>query len=420
MNKLILFLSVLCLAHLIYGCSQDWECGNPPYSFCLTNFDSFPGLGLDESENKLVMVGKYNNSQGPNGNPTLVSLSTSGGALTKEYEITTDIIGGSGYRVTSALFAYEPLGNLPYIKTNQRMAPAIGPYNHASNTYDGIFFTRGYNLGLAFDGPKDKTYWCDWSLNYLDRIILHSTDMVDRKPLMDGYMRCNFMSVAPNLLYVVDYFNYTTNSTNVYKIDSNCHNCSSSSLILVGSVPFEVYSFQYALGYLYFGTHPSQWTTQKSGIWKSYADTGGAIGAWITTDPVSESMVVDSTATFVYYKTGSVIKKIGPGAPPPSGVVIFDPAASPLGQCKCARGFTGAQCQTCTGTTRWVDGVPECVAKLPNGQPETCIYDYECLQVPFAYCGQGTCTCRSNFYGNTCQSCNGVVEWSYGFPSCNI
>ncbi|EFA84732.1 hypothetical protein PPL_01724 [Heterostelium album PN500] len=400
------FLIVIIQCQPTIECQGDYQCGVQPQALCYKGLNILPGIGLDETNQRVVIVGKFNgSSNAPSNVNNVITVPFGGGKPSILFPITTDLSGGPGYSMVLGLYGYLRQTNTPYIHNSQRAAPVVGPYHGGDTSIPNVWYIRGYNLGLYFDEVNKRTFYCDWNLHRVSNI----PKTVDEKNAGDTIMldgsyqnnRCNFLGLKDtNLLYVVQVDYANTVVTNISKIPVGCNNCSLSELKFVLSVPVEAGSFVMSNTHFYLGMKPTWSSNTSSGIMQ--IPINGGPSKMLTNDPVV-SMALDSANTRIFYTTtNNEVKSVGPlGSSTPAVSVLYQSAASPLNRCACAPGFTGDQCQTCyNGKVRYLsNGTPQCVALLADGRPSNCIFDYECGNVPMAYC-DGICACRTNFTGS--------------------
>eukprot|EP01133_Synstelium_polycarpum_P010749 gene10749-12517_t len=366
---------------MAYACQQSYECGNMPFAVCRNKLNLFQGIGYESGANpKVIVMGKFNATQGPVGNSVIASIPVTGGELKTEYEILSDINVGSGYSTAFRLFAYLPDAKVPFIVASQRLAPATGPYNPANGVFSGIWYSRGYTLGAVFDETNQRAYFCDIGIKRLNSIPKSSDDVYPKAIDVYQQQRCNFLRLRGDDIYIV-FVRYDTpalTESTVYRGSVNCQNCPADNLVKIVTVPYEVTDFAVDAGSIYLATKPL--ITQSSGIVQMAVANGGQPAATrqLTSDPTVSMVLGDGT---IYYTTTTgLVKKVTTGIVPVVSS-LYNPASS-TGGCACAEGFTGAQCQTCEGTIRWLDGNPMCVPTLPSGHPSSCAFDVETFHLP--------------------------------------
>eukprot|EP01133_Synstelium_polycarpum_P010750 gene10750-12519_t len=396
------------------ACTDDHECGPAPFAACRQKFDIFEGLGIDGQN--LVLLGRYNSSGGPFGYTYIATLPVTGGPLTPQYPILSDIPSGPGFVTTRELFDY--VDGVPYLAANQRVAITVGPYSNSTKTFSPVWFQRSYTLGALMDMATKKTYYCDIGIHRLDSIPTKYQDLGEDVVHLYQSQRCTFLGVNGNDLYVV-FVNYglpQDTKTTIYRGKTDCANCPASDLVEILTVPCEVTDFAMTSTHMYLSSNPK--ITKSSGIGELPLSGDNRLYRQIVNDPVV-SFVFDSTNTNLYFTTTDGLVKTAPvsnnlNTP---ATLLYD-SRVPAGVCSCANGFSGSTCQECNGFIRWVDGQPSCVAEASSGQPAgPCVYDYECGQIPFAVCNMGTCDCRPGFQGKKCE-CPGHISWDNGFPTC--
>ncbi|EFA74935.1 EGF-like domain-containing protein [Heterostelium album PN500] len=397
---------------------MDWECGSVPYSVCQSRINIMSGLGYDQDKNKVMFMGKLD----PSGTVVVASVSGSGGgAVTIEYPITTDIIPGSGFSVTTGMQAYVDSTNLVYTIASQRLSQAIGPYFANNNTVNYIWYPRGFQLATYFDESDQRLYTCTfgmWRANYFPTGFIDQSQqfaMLEDSAAYDT--RCSFIGRAGSNLYIIQYQYDSPFRSTVSTIDRNCVGCAkATAFTLVASLPFEVTGFAVNNAAMYFGTKAGYYSNE-TGVFELPLSGDLSKLRKLSSKPV---IGLSLNGNSVYFSsTDNSISKIDLSQQSRPVTTLYSNSTS-SGSCGCAVGFTGPNCQTCTnGVTRWTNGIPQCVALLPNGQPSSCQQDYECGQVPMAYCN-GVCYCRPGFTGSRCETCTGTVTWDYGYPTCNL
>ncbi|EFA76706.1 EGF-like domain-containing protein [Heterostelium album PN500] len=416
MKYSIFLISMIIVVASSTSCQVDYQCGNVPYSLCFKNFNMLPGIGRDTSGN-IVLLGNFNSSsQGLN---YIATLPAAGGSITPGYAITTDANSGSGYSKSTQLYTFVTSLNQPYIAVQKNNAPYTGPY-FQNGTFNGVWALKGYTLGLGFDDINKRTYYCDGNVHRIDKIVL--TEQERFQGAMDLYagQNCNFIGAVGNDLYMA-LINYNDNgtTTTVYKGSISCANCPASSLTKVATLNFQASGFSLSATHMYFSAAPG-YLTPNAGLIQLPLSGDMIALRYIVSEPVGR-FVFDQSGDWIYYQTADLatIKKVGPiSANHPQVSVLYDrsnPGSS--GNCGCTGGMQGAQCQTCSGQIQWVNSFPQCIA-VSNGNPATCQADYQCANLPYTSCQYATCQCVNGFTGAQCQTCTGTVTWNNGVPTC--
>ncbi|EGG25057.1 EGF-like domain-containing protein [Cavenderia fasciculata] len=414
----LLLIGMISISSVLGGCNQDYECGNQPFSICRNRFHLFPGIGLTSSGSILVM-GKYNNSAGQQVGKTYIA-SVGSGSVSPQYPINSDVPSYPGY--TQSFELYDVVGSTPYINAYQVGFPSVGPYNDQSGTFTPIWTVARYILGLYFDQPTSKTYYCDVGVYRIDKIASTRADKETATKLYAD-QRCNYLATVGSDLYIlVNEYSLVTNHS-IYRGSVNCQNCQPTNLIKLASFPGAASGFFIRNGN-FFVSATNEYTNVP-GIFRMQISNPTSRTA-LTSDSVGD---VVADGNFAYYQTWAgyqfrpTIKKVTLWSTTVTTLYDEDTAGTgSSGTCSCLDGFSGANCQTCSGgTTRWTNnGTPTCVKLLASGQPETCSNGWECQNYPYTQCVSGACRCSEGFTGDRCDKCSGAVQWDNGFPTCKL
>eukprot|EP00026_Physarum_polycephalum_P018002 Phypoly_transcript_19428.p1 GENE.Phypoly_transcript_19428~~Phypoly_transcript_19428.p1 ORF type:complete len:152 (+),score=8.27 Phypoly_transcript_19428:189-644(+) len=139
----------------------------------------------------------------------------------------------------------------------------------------------------------------------------------------------------------------------------------------------------------------------------------------IVTGNINTFQIVDDV---IYYNDGE-IKKVNLDGSDPTAISEGASVTSTNGSCECETGFTGSECDTCTGNVQWNEGVIHCVPyNSTTGFPVSCFADYMCGNIPYARCINSACECQTGPLGVPpfCDTCSdgGQISWNNGVPSC--
>ncbi|GAM20120.1 hypothetical protein SAMD00019534_032950 [Acytostelium subglobosum LB1] len=411
-------LMLITIIGVTMACTEHYQCGNMPYSNCVKNFNPLPGIGLDSTNENVILLGTFNSTA--LNYQYISSLPTAGGPITSQYPVMCNVGGGSYYLQTNGMYAYTPYSKIPFLIAQTNPAPFTGPYFSNNGSFVQIWALIRYTLGLYFDDINSRTYYCDGNVHRINKIPSTANDRYDGAIDMYLNQNCNFLGVNGNDLYLLSiYYGDNGTTSKVYKGNINCDKCAASDLTKIATLNFEATAFQVTSTHMYFSVGYNKTT---NGLIQLPLSGDMIALRWVVSDPILK-FVMDTTGQWAFYQTTDrAIKKVGPMmANHPQTTVLYNPFSSPSeGTCSCAPDFKGNNCQSCSGSVQWVQGNPLCVPLNKGGAPLTCTQDYNCPNLPFQSCQQSTCVCRPGFTGTTCQDCKGSVTWNNGLPTCNL
>ncbi|KAF2071907.1 hypothetical protein CYY_006786 [Polysphondylium violaceum] len=414
MKTLILIvLIVLCFYRVeSKKCKASWECGNMPKAICQNNINLFSGIGVDDINNKVYIMGNFNSSGVPYGSTYIASVPLSGGSLSLEYPILSDIQTGAGFRTAYRLFKYLSKSKLMYTQNAERLAPSIGPY-FTNGTLNGIWYPRGFSLAADFDEVAQMTLTCEFSITKYPMIAQDTSIYQNRIELYRTL--CQGIGKVGSSFYAVRY-NPSGSGSQFFKGDINCVNCDPNTLVILFTDAAQVTGFEVTSSHIFYSSKWYDGSNEFKGIFQVPLSGDLSQKKVLVSDSV-DSMELSNNV--IYYITGGKVKSVSIA----SGAVstLYDNTNSNSeGECACAPGYTGQDCSQCAGDEVWdSNGNPKCLIS-PPGQ-KACIYDWMCNQ-PYGYCDGSVCRCKYNFSGPKCDQCvNGLIKWdSYGNPSCEM
>ncbi|EFA75468.1 hypothetical protein PPL_10972 [Heterostelium album PN500] len=383
------------------SCSQSYECGTQPFAHCynMTAKHMLPGFGLDNGQHTINFInnlGAVDNR--PDGASFFGRVSMDGGEFEVIEEIESDANVQNGQRVVQ-MYNYLESKHIPYVVNSKATAgnAGIGPY--ANHVFTQVWSVLSVYLGMAFDEKNNIMYSCDLDIRKYNKIPMTFEDRRDNTTMYTG-QTCSGMSYYNGKLY------FSANSaagTSFYQADTTCVNCDKSKL----SAIFNESSYIHGM------------TSSDTDIF--YTSSTGIYQVSLANPSTKKQLSSDTKAGtikysegFVYYQNDNQIISIEVATGKTK--VLYDTATvARQNQCYCATGFSGDQCETCSGRIQWNNGIPKCYRE---NQPLFCVQDYECGNVPFTLCNYGTCSCRNNFYGAKCDQCDYHIIWENGIPVC--
>ncbi|KAM9968599.1 hypothetical protein ACTFIW_007749 [Dictyostelium discoideum] len=406
-------------------CSQSYECGNVPFSICKNKFDLFEGIGVDPEQGKVFIMGKFNSSGVQYGNVTIASVPMNGvGILKTEFTIKSDVTQGSAFRNTFQLFKYLPKSKTFLTQGGERLSFVIGIYDEKSNIkLTPLWYPRGYQLGAYFDEVNQLTYTCDFDIKIFQKIVKTQDDLFGSNSSNSKIIQNSTQCFALSSAYTGGNFNntiiYVQNKVNDTGVKYSTFLMGSADCVLCPRQFFNLYQLnnEWVTGFHIFKN--KIYYSSKSGI--TQMNVPGTDQRFLLTNESVESFeFVNSEKTIYYITTNGKVKKIDVENLVSS--TLYDSYSDKsLGVCECAPGFSGIYCNQCAnGTVQWENGNPTCVKNTDNGRPSVCQADWQCGNSPYFLCLNNECLCRSEFFGDKCDQCQGRISWENGIPICGI
>ncbi|KYQ93132.1 hypothetical protein DLAC_05761 [Tieghemostelium lacteum] len=409
-KKLYLILLISSLVVSIgWACDQDWQCGNNlPFQQCKKNITIPIGIDVDSATGRVVFIASYVGDQFKR----LLSIPIEGGPIKYEYTL----FGESFYSRFYHLYRYLSTSKQLYVVTNEIRYNSLAAYLPSTGS---VGFQRYYKypFEMQFDEQAQKTYYCDYlAVRKVNFIPVQKVDDLDKQSQIlygDGQTTfgvCTNIALLGQDLYVL------TTSSGPNKIFRGSVNGSPLVEVLVEGVNQYITQFQ---------------ATTTHFI---YIVNNDIVKVPINGDISQKKVLVKQQGTYnqvsfrvyggyVYFTSGNQILRIPYLQDGPAEIIYNGNKVN--GDCLCAEGYSGDNCQQCDASTHiisWVNGKPQCVPLTSNGLPSQCTDNYQCNE-PYGQCAGFSdikvCACQTNFFGQKCQQCNGTVTWFDGKPSCN-
>eukprot|EP01132_Coremiostelium_polycephalum_P005089 gene5089-6333_t len=401
------------------SCVENYQCGNDPYSLCYNRLDIALDrtIGINSAQGKLLFMARV-----------LANTSYISDYATQRVYILSVPLDGSAVKSPkfefeikssspNSFYAYvESTGGVYIINTETRSTTTTGPYNPTTGTYEPIWLDWGSpSFGVSVDNPNDRMYRCDYNQNiYKIEPTPKNRNQANVNSTLYTGIRCNGITHQGSDIYVaVHNIDYTQPiRSHIYKGSTNCNNCPASQLVNIFN------DTEYARS---ITSSPTDFfLASNDGIWKIPLSGDVSQRKKLSSD-INNGAIYYKDG-FLYYKTENNIKKLK--LSDGTVTVLFDGNGGDkrfTGQCQCSTGFTGDSCTTCTnGLVRWRTNIPHCIPIGSDGFPTKCMDgDWECLNPPYTYCGNGKCYCRPGFTNPPkCDTCNGTISFQYIYPEC--
>ncbi|KAK5576531.1 hypothetical protein RB653_007675 [Dictyostelium firmibasis] len=421
-------INIFILNNIINGeitCSQSYECGNVPYSICKNKFDLYDGIGVDPEQGKVFVIGKFNSSGVSYGNVTIASVPMNGvGILKTEFTIKSDVTQGSSFRNTFQLFKYLPKSKTFLTQAGERLSMVIGIYDDKSKiNLTPLWYPRGYQLGAHFDEVNQLTYTCDFDFKIFPKIVKTQDDLFGSNSSSSKILKNTTQCFAISNAYTHSIFNNTIifvqNKVNEIGLKFSTFLMGSADCVMCSREFYNLYQLnnEWVTGFHIYNNRI--YYSSKNGITQMNVP-GTDQRLKLTNESVESFEFVNNEKTIYYITTNGKIMKINIETLASS--LLYDSFSDKsLGICECAPGFTGTSCNQCTnGTVQWDNGNPTCVKRTEYGRPSKCQVDWQCGNSPYFLCVNNECLCRSEFFGDKCDQCQGKITWENGIPICGI
>eukprot|EP01111_Echinosteliopsis_oligospora_P012937 TRINITY_DN4516_c0_g1_i1.p1 TRINITY_DN4516_c0_g1~~TRINITY_DN4516_c0_g1_i1.p1 ORF type:complete len:428 (-),score=118.89 TRINITY_DN4516_c0_g1_i1:76-1359(-) len=413
-TSLILFTTAIEAA--VKTCSYDYQCGNIPYVYCIGGQDdclyTLDGVSLS---NGRIYYGEV--CRGPDDpyavygqkiNTTLKYVTLSTGKITSFYSEQRSRRGNIGG-------VYGIVGKNLYVNRYRRYTgldslnlDSLSEEDVFLKFYGSVAFTNENTYACIYNrssSPDD--YRSYYNINKYNGIVSAQNQPTPQVlyTSLAGQCGASFVS-GTNIYFALSaYTEDQYEKTSVYRGTTQCNSCQLPAPLFV--VNGSVYGF--ALNpsdssKLYFGTDFGVFSWDKS--------TNKITN--LTNDPVNGQIAFYQGS--IYYNTGASIRSVSV-----TTKKVKEVNNKKIGECRCAPGFTGNNCNICNGQVQWENNAPSCVATNADGVPVTCTQDYQCGNIPYTFCDGASCACQTNFTGPKCDKCTGQITFnSDGIPSCSL
>jgi len=322
---------------------------------------------------------------------------------------------------------YAVEGDLIYLKHLQYRVGDVLVARKLSDPSKPINVNIGsqyYNTIKAFgiDSSARKTYTCKYdyesasattfyNVERYDGLLQQDTGLTARSLYRFG-APCTALQAPDNsdtfYITTVAYFSVDT-VTHLYSGSKSCFNCANPPNLLFSLVNETISDFVVFNNKIYFITEKGLYSSDLDGKNRVTIAAGKVLGVAQNGNKLLWSI---DQAIYSANLDGSNKLKIN-----------FD-----YGVCGCAYGFSGSDCQTCSGQVQWFEGYPICASILSNGFPSLCHEHYQCGNYPYTMCYNnaynqaGQCYCSYGLTGeplcNRCVNASATITWEQGYPIC--
>jgi len=412
------------LLHGSQQCTQDYECGNVPFTVCGDCVKPISGITIDKSNNQIYYANARCSVSGmeTRRNTTLKRVSTSGGLSTVVRQF--PYFPGSSANPINIQELYDIIGEILYFSFT-----VVGSYSErnmntlsiTSGQFVGPFdiYTNNINqeiLDFAVDLQRSVTYACTYiqGLRFPNRYSIVSNDgILHQSTDVAHYIYNNTATACSHILSKENSdeiywtsINEIAIGTLIYQGSKSCASCPSPPALF--SIPTAANEFILVGDTFYFSS--------LSGIWSS--------------DKLGNSELIHNTPSYglrehngkLYINAGDQIISISLDGGNEQQITQDNK------YCACTSNFYGPRCERCDGDVQWHQGEPYCVQHGGNGFPVSCREDYHCGNVPFTRCAGATpnypgfCHCVGDLWPPPlCTSCRNStlsVSWINGVPTC--
>ncbi|EFA86729.1 hypothetical protein PPL_00534 [Heterostelium album PN500] len=383
----VLVILLLFLIELSIACSGSKHCGNQINSYCeFSNFNIFPGIGYDNHQDKVFLLGRFNQSSELK---YIVSLNGDGSSsLSGVFSVLTDSF--SSTHITQEMFYYDEEIKLPVLTAMNRGFYSYGPYFPKNNTFLPYWTTQYYPLAVYFDDIDSSTYLVN---NYLQRIVKNITVEMIQFPVV-GIRHIQSMK----------------------RVDKSCVDCTQIENVL--TLPFTTFAFERSSTHFYFGVTIGYFGSPSDQPGLYQLPINGPISKLrkILDNPV-QGLVFNSDKSSLFVSTyDNQVFRINQLSGNHQVLSLYTHSSNE-GACLCTSRFSGKDCKECFSDNIVMNnGVAACVFKSPD-QYKPCFADSQCGNLSMSYC-EGFCKCKNGFEGVDCSVCTGTITWDYSVPKC--
>jgi len=408
----LLLTTSLVYAQTATTCTMDYQCGTIPYGQCYGSVNDCPstiqGVAVDTTNNQIYYGAQCRDASGVTSDVTIKRVSGNGGVATK---IFSEPILRTAGNIVKVLQVSN--GVLYWDRVEREPGSSLGAFNLNSQSETMVTLNPGF-FEAQIEIANGVSYSCqlDYGTNNSYSIVRFEGEVgqggqtTGKKLYVLGSSQCGPVRVGAGselyftIITVTPNPNTIASYTTVFYKGSTSVTGSTSLPSPLFVVKGQVLDFDVdTTGSIVYGS--------RNGLFKRDGSTTKAL----LNEQVTGLSIYSKR---VIYNNGVTIRSTSL-----DGQNTMDLVQSGTGKCTCRQGFSGSNCQSCSGQIQWNNGSPSCVSTNKAGVPASCSFDYHCGNVPYTVCA-GVCSCRGNFTGDKCDQCASprTVSFSNGIPAC--
>eukprot|EP01111_Echinosteliopsis_oligospora_P013417 TRINITY_DN4809_c0_g1_i1.p1 TRINITY_DN4809_c0_g1~~TRINITY_DN4809_c0_g1_i1.p1 ORF type:complete len:425 (+),score=91.57 TRINITY_DN4809_c0_g1_i1:111-1385(+) len=395
-------------------CTQDWQCGTIPFGLCSGSTNDCPttilGVAVDSATNRVYYGAECRDISGNISNVTIKSVSASGGTATNVY---TEPIARAGGNIVKV---FQVVNNVLYFDRVERQPGSqLSSFNLASRQETPVTLTPGFFQTQLEIAGTVASYTCQLNFSTTNTYtIVRFNGVVGQTAATTG---TTLYTIGSNQCGPIRRGNGTDLFFTVYTITPDPVNIANYTTTFYrgtvtggSTLPTPFFSVN---------AEVTDFDVDSTGSIIIYGTANGLyrrVGTTITQLNNERITGVTIYNDVIYYNNGATIRTTSLIGQNTANLV----QSSTNGTCVCRPRFTGSNCQTCNGQVQWNQGIPSCIPTNAAGVPTSCVYDYQCGNVPFTFCAVNVCSCRGNFTGDRCDQCASprTTTWRNGIPYC--